>query len=221
MAVMPALFASKDEDELIRIAKTEKEPLLRQRARMQLAAAGARPRRSSSSKTTRTRRLTSRPYDIVGRMSVTTGDESNPLLDGLRIEPTPAPTALVIFGASGDLTRRKLLPAVYQLSRGQRLPARFNVLGVARSPMTDDQFRAAVPRQPEGIRRRGQARRSLVGAGARRSDYVQGEMDDPGALREDRGQAGRDALPGRRALLPRDPAVGLRHRRRAAERRRA
>ena len=48
------------------------------------------------------------------------------------------PTALVIFGASGDLTRRKLLPAVYQLSRGQRLPARFDVLGVARSPMTDD-----------------------------------------------------------------------------------
>src|SRR6187549_4050623 len=66
---------------------------------------------------------------------------SNPLLDGLRIEPTPEPTALVIFGASGDLTRRKLLPAVYQLSRGQRLPARFNVLGVARTAMTDDQFR--------------------------------------------------------------------------------
>jgi glucose-6-phosphate 1-dehydrogenase len=65
----------------------------------------------------------------------------NPLLDGLRIEPTPETTALVIFGASGDLTRRKLLPALYHLSRGQRLPARFAIIGVARSPMTDEAFR--------------------------------------------------------------------------------
>ena len=74
-------------------------------------------------------------------MPVQSGCEANPLLDGLRIEPTPGPTTLVIFGASGDLTRRKLLPALYQLSRGQRLPARFNVIGVARSPMSDDEFR--------------------------------------------------------------------------------
>ncbi|HXT31340.1 MAG TPA: hypothetical protein VN716_18710, partial [Vicinamibacterales bacterium] len=65
----------------------------------------------------------------------------NPLLDGLRIESTPEPTAFVIFGASGDLTRRKLLPAIYQLSRAQRLPARFSVIGIARSEMTDEQFR--------------------------------------------------------------------------------
>src|SRR5213079_451963 len=69
------------------------------------------------------------------------GDGPNPLLDGLRIEPTPEPTTLVIFGASGDLTRRKLLPALYQLSRSQRLPARFSVIGVARSAMSDDEFR--------------------------------------------------------------------------------
>src|SRR5215204_40086 len=74
-------------------------------------------------------------------MPVPPGDGANPLLDGLRIEPTPEPTALVIFGASGDLTRRKLLPAIYHLARGQRLPARFSVLGVARSAMTDDEFR--------------------------------------------------------------------------------
>ena len=60
---------------------------------------------------------------------------SNPLQDGLRLEPTPGPTTLVIFGATGDLTRRKLLPAVYNLSRGQRLPARFSVLGVGRETM--------------------------------------------------------------------------------------
>ena len=66
---------------------------------------------------------------------------ANPLQDGLRLEPTPGPTTLVIFGASGDLTRRKLLPAIYRLSRGQRLPARFSVMGVAREDIGDDVFR--------------------------------------------------------------------------------
>ena len=65
----------------------------------------------------------------------------NPFLDNLRLEPTPGSTTLVIFGASGDLTRRKLLPALHNLSRGQRLPARFAVVGVARTPMSDEQFR--------------------------------------------------------------------------------
>ena len=64
---------------------------------------------------------------------------ANPLQDGLRLEPTPGPTTLVIFGASGDLTRRKLLPAVYRLSRGQRLPARFSIMGVAREDIGDEE----------------------------------------------------------------------------------
>ena len=66
---------------------------------------------------------------------------TNPLIDGVRIEPTPGPTTLVIFGASGDLTRRKLLPALYNLSRAQRLPARFSVVGVARTQQDDESFR--------------------------------------------------------------------------------
>src|SRR4051812_31723774 len=74
-------------------------------------------------------------------MLVSREGSANPFLDGLRIEPTPGPTALVIFGASGDLTRRKLLPALYHLSRSQRLPTRFCVIGVARSPLSDDDFR--------------------------------------------------------------------------------
>ena len=112
-------------------------------------------------------------------MSVSPGDGTNPLLDGLRIEPTPEPTALVIFGASGDLTRRKLLPAIYQLSRGQRLPARFNVLGVARSPMTDDQFRQQFHdslKEFAGVDTPDEVSSALAG----NLGYVQGEMDDPG-----------------------------------------
>jgi len=50
-------------------------------------------------------------------------------------------TILVIFGASGDLTRRKLIPALFELHRKGRLPQGFRLLGAARSPATDDMFR--------------------------------------------------------------------------------
>jgi glucose-6-phosphate 1-dehydrogenase len=65
----------------------------------------------------------------------------NPLREGLRLDRTPEPCTMVIFGASGDLTRRKLLPALYNLFVDGLLPARFAVVGFARSEMTDDQFR--------------------------------------------------------------------------------
>jgi len=55
---------------------------------------------------------------------------------------TPGPCALVIFGASGDLTRRKLFPALYHLSREGLLPEAFAVVGVSRSPSTHEEFRA-------------------------------------------------------------------------------
>ena len=65
----------------------------------------------------------------------------NPFHDGLRIEPAPGAAALVIFGASGDLTKRKLLPAIYQLTRHHRLPPRLAVIGVANTPLGDQGFR--------------------------------------------------------------------------------
>ena len=65
----------------------------------------------------------------------------NPLLEGLRLQRTPEPCALVIFGASGDLTRRKLFPALYSLALRRLLPEKFGVVGVARSEETDDEFR--------------------------------------------------------------------------------
>src|SRR5215218_4792438 len=103
----------------------------------------------------------------------------NPLLDNLRIEPTPGATTLVIFGASGDLTKRKLLPAVYSLSRGQRLPARFSVIGVARTEMTDDQFREffqeSLREFAKGEGRTDEVLRSLQ----EQMFFVAGEMDAP------------------------------------------
>jgi glucose-6-phosphate 1-dehydrogenase len=68
-------------------------------------------------------------------------ESPNPLLEGLRLQRRPAPCALTIFGASGDLTQRKLLPALYSLAFRHLLPDSFAVLGVARTDMSTDEFR--------------------------------------------------------------------------------
>jgi glucose-6-phosphate 1-dehydrogenase len=65
----------------------------------------------------------------------------NPLVEGLERLPVPA-TTLVIFGATGDLARRKLLPALYNLAHEGALPERFNLIGVSRRDQSDDEFRA-------------------------------------------------------------------------------
>ena len=66
--------------------------------------------------------------------------EANPLVEGLRLPRTPDPCALVIFGASGDLTRRKLFPALYSLAVRRLLPERFGIVGVARTEQTTKQW---------------------------------------------------------------------------------
>jgi glucose-6-phosphate 1-dehydrogenase len=65
----------------------------------------------------------------------------NPLLEGLRARRTAEPCAVAIFGASGDLTQRKLLPALYALAFRNLLPESFAVVGVARTEMSTEEFR--------------------------------------------------------------------------------
>ncbi len=65
----------------------------------------------------------------------------NPLRVGLRQARTPEPMILVIFGASGDLTQRKLVPALYQLKKEGRLPPEMTIVGVARREWSHDYFR--------------------------------------------------------------------------------
>jgi glucose-6-phosphate 1-dehydrogenase len=64
----------------------------------------------------------------------------NPLLEGLRLQRTPEPCALVIFGASGDLTQRKLFPALYSLAFRRLLPEQFGIVGVARTEDTTESW---------------------------------------------------------------------------------
>ena len=65
----------------------------------------------------------------------------NPLRVGLQQERTAEPAILVIFGASGDLTQRKLVPAIYQMKRDRRLPPETTIVGVARREWSHDYFR--------------------------------------------------------------------------------
>src|SRR5918912_1513768 len=104
---------------------------------------------------------------------------ANPLLDGLRIEPTPGATTLVIFGASGDLTRRKLLPALYNLARGHRLPARFTIVGVARSPLGEEGFRSQFTDSLREFVNASAATDEVAASLAARMHYISGELDDP------------------------------------------
>ena len=68
----------------------------------------------------------------------------NPLRAGMRLQRTPDACAVVIFGATGDLTARKLMPALYNLARERSLPGGFSIIGYARRDWTDEQFRAAM-----------------------------------------------------------------------------
>ncbi|EKD09671.1 MAG: glucose-6-phosphate dehydrogenase [Limnospira sp. PMC 1291.21] len=65
----------------------------------------------------------------------------NPLRVGLQQDRIPEPQILVIFGASGDLTQRKLVPAIYQMHLERKLPPELTIVGVARRDWTDDYFR--------------------------------------------------------------------------------
>src|SRR5213596_4188336 len=67
--------------------------------------------------------------------------EMNPLREGLSNRAVSQPCSIVIFGATGDLTHRKLIPALYNLAADGELPPAVTVVGFARRPKSDDEFR--------------------------------------------------------------------------------
>ncbi len=105
----------------------------------------------------------------------------NPLLAGLRLERTPVPHVLVIFGASGDLTHRKLMPALYRLATQNLLPAGFSVVGFSRRPWDTQQFRALMA---ESVKEQvGNVASAVWDAFAEGIYYVSGQYNDPEAYR--------------------------------------
>src|SRR5262249_35414528 len=65
----------------------------------------------------------------------------NPFQDPLRFDRHVPECIMVIFGANGDLTKRKLMPALYRLAYDRRRSTGFSVIGISRTEMTDDAFR--------------------------------------------------------------------------------
>ena len=68
----------------------------------------------------------------------------NPLREGLRLERMPDPAVFVLFGATGDLAHRKVVPALFQLWRTNLLPHELAIVAIGRRPFTDEAFRAAL-----------------------------------------------------------------------------
>lgn len=102
----------------------------------------------------------------------------NPLRVGLQQDRVPEPQILVIFGASGDLTQRKLVPALYQMMRERRLPREFTLVGVARREWSHDFFREHMR---EGVEQFGSGLGSelLWEEFAKGLFYCPGDIDNP------------------------------------------
>lgn len=120
---------------------------------------------------------------------------------GARLSRTPDAAVVVIFGASGDLSRRKLMPALYSLALQQLLPPELVVVGVSRSGWTDEQFREEM-RQSVASHITGHILDDDIwGAFSRRLHYVPASFDDPSAYARLAGVVDRlraSGLPGNR-----------------------
>lgn len=115
--------------------------------------------------------------------------ETNPLREGMPDERTVKPTALIIFGASGDLTRRKLLPAIYNLALSRLLPGGFALVGVARRAKPD--FTREMKDAVAKFSRRKPLDDATWGELEKGMAYVQGDFNDPATYSHLAGELGR------------------------------
>ncbi|HTX02301.1 MAG TPA: glucose-6-phosphate dehydrogenase [Candidatus Acidoferrales bacterium] len=107
------------------------------------------------------------------------GQSENPLRAGLHTERISDPCSIVFFGASGDLFKRMLLPAVYSLRMHGTLPNDFAIVGVSRAEYTDESFRDYCKEQLEQFAPSDQKPQGAMWEDfARRLSYVAGEFDD-------------------------------------------
>jgi glucose-6-phosphate 1-dehydrogenase len=105
----------------------------------------------------------------------------HPFLQGLSKHRGAPPTIVVIFGASGDLTARKLIPAVYNLGVDNLLPADFHLVGFGRKPIPDDAFRTLAEEAIREFSRRELDPR-MWGRVAANTTYVAGGYDEKAAF---------------------------------------
>jgi len=104
----------------------------------------------------------------------------NPFQDPLRFERRVPECVVVIFGANGDLTKRKLLPALYRLAFDRRLSAGFAIVGISRTDMTDDAFREKMEEAVKEFSEDTKFDDDVWGSFASGLYYVAGDISDAG-----------------------------------------
>ncbi len=104
---------------------------------------------------------------------------ANPFHDALRFERRIPPCSVLIFGANGDLTMRKLLPALYRLAYERKLPPGFSIVGNSRTAMTHEQFREKMRVSVQKFIENSPFDEALWEDFARGLFYVPGELGDP------------------------------------------
>jgi glucose-6-phosphate 1-dehydrogenase len=104
----------------------------------------------------------------------------NPLVVGERVRATPPPNAMVIFGGSGDLAHRKIVPALYNLELHRLLPQNFQVIGSSRTAFSDEEYRRDMRKAVEEFSRTQPIQHQIWESFASRLHYVTGSTADPG-----------------------------------------
>jgi len=108
----------------------------------------------------------------------------NPLREGIESDRISDPCNIVFFGASGDLTKRMLMPAMYNLRLSGVLPTNFGIIGFSRSTKSHYDFRAEMKEAIDQFSRSGEARDPLWSDFANRLYYVAGSFEDQDAFKE-------------------------------------
>src|SRR5213083_154071 len=108
--------------------------------------------------------------------------DDNPLREGLRLERVPDPSCLVLFGATGDLAHRKVIPALYQLWRTNLLPHDFVVLAIGRRDYDDEDLRAEYRASLEKYSRVLPLDEAAWRSFSSRIRYERMDFDDPAAF---------------------------------------
>jgi glucose-6-phosphate 1-dehydrogenase len=103
----------------------------------------------------------------------------NPLAAGERVRAIPPPTAMVVFGGSGDLAHRKIVPALYNLELHRLLPQNFAFVGSSRSEYSDEEYRADMRKAVEEFSRTQPIQHQVWESFANRLHYVSGSSSDP------------------------------------------
>ncbi len=135
------------------------------------------PRPKDAPKTMRELRLAH-----AGRRKALPRQLENVLREGLRLERVPDPSILVLFGATGDLAHRKVMPALYQLWRTNLLPHEFVVLAIGRRPYDNDTFRDEIRGALEKYSRVLPLDEPAWRSFSERVEYEQLNFDEPAAF---------------------------------------